>query len=84
MVNKIQQEDIEGLVSDLSSKQETLVSWTNIKTINGTSLLWSGNITISWGGSTNLYIQSTLPTVTVDSLWIDTTWGNYSFNIVTP
>lgn len=84
MVNKIQQEDIEGLVSDLSSKQETLVSWTNIKTINGTSLLWGGNITISWGGSTNLYIQSTLPTVTVDSLWIDTTWGNYSFNIVTP
>ena len=26
-------------------KQATLVSWTNIKTINGTSILWSGDIT---------------------------------------
>ena len=29
-----------------STKQDTLVSWTNIKTINWNSLLWSGNITI--------------------------------------
>jgi hypothetical protein len=34
-----------------SSKQDTLVSGTNIKTINGTSVLGSGNITISSGGS---------------------------------
>ncbi len=32
---------------DLSSKQDTLVSGTNIKTINGTSVLGSGDITIS-------------------------------------
>jgi len=31
-----------------TSKQDTLVSWTNIKTINSTSLLWSGNIVIAW------------------------------------
>lgn len=31
---------------DLSTKQDTLVSGTNIKTINGTSLLGSGNISI--------------------------------------
>ena len=33
----------------LSWKQDTLVSGTNIKTINNTSLLWSWNITIQWG-----------------------------------
>lgn len=32
-------------------KQDKLVSGTNIKTINGTSILGSGNITISGGGS---------------------------------
>lgn len=32
--------------------QEELVSWTNIKTINGQSILWSWNMVISWGGWT--------------------------------
>jgi hypothetical protein len=36
--------------SALNSKQATLVSGTNIKTINNESLLGSGNITISGGG----------------------------------
>lgn len=31
-------------------QQATLVSWVNIKTINGLSVLWSWNITIEWGG----------------------------------
>ena len=31
--------------TDLNSKQDTLVSWTNIKTINNQSLLWSWDIT---------------------------------------
>ena len=38
---------------DLSTKQDKLVSGTNIKTINGTSLLGSGDITIE-GGSGNV------------------------------
>ena len=38
---------------DLSTKQDTLVSGTNIKTINGTSLLGSGDITIE-GGNVDL------------------------------
>ena len=38
---------------DLSTKQDTLVSGTNIKTINGKSLLGSGDITIE-GGSGNV------------------------------
>ena len=36
---------------DLSSYQATLVSGTNIKTINGTSLLGSGDVTISASGA---------------------------------
>lgn len=38
-------------IIDLSTKQDTLVSGNNIKTINGTSLLGSGDISISSGGS---------------------------------
>lgn len=36
----------EDLNTELDTKQDTLVSGTNIKTINGTSLLGSGNITL--------------------------------------
>lgn len=32
----------------VDGKQATLVSGTNIKSINGNSLLWSGDLTISW------------------------------------
>ena len=39
---------LEGI--DLSTKQDTLVSGTNIKTINGASLLGPGNIVIEGGG----------------------------------
>lgn len=42
--------DIAQIV-DLSAKQDTLVSGENIKTINGTSILGSGNIEISSGGT---------------------------------
>ena len=42
-------------IPDISTKQDTLVSGTNIKTINGTSLLGSGDITIEGGsGSVDL------------------------------
>lgn len=33
-----------------SDSQPTLVSWTNIKTINNQSILWPWNIDIQWGG----------------------------------
>lgn len=43
-----------GLIEQLTTgKQDNLVSGTNIKTINGTSLLGSGNIVISGGGSSS-------------------------------
>ena len=50
-----------GLV-DLSGKQDTLVSGTNIKTINSQSILGSGNLTIS-GGLQNLVDGSTTGSV---------------------
>lgn len=38
---------INSLDTDLNNKQDTLVSWTNIKTINGESVLGSGDISVS-------------------------------------
>ena len=47
--------------SELSAKQDTLISGENIKTINGNSLLGSGDITITGGGDIDLsdYYQKT-------------------------
>lgn len=35
--------------TELDTKQETLVSWTNIKTVNWEDVLWGGNIVIETG-----------------------------------
>lgn len=40
--------------TQLNNKQNTLVSGTNIKTINGNSILGEGNLTIEGGGTTDL------------------------------
>lgn len=51
------------VASALAGKQASLVSGTNIKTINGTSLLGSGDIVISGGGtSTPTYSTTALTT----------------------
>ena len=71
-----------GAVSTaLGSKQETLVSGTNIKTINNESLLGSGNITISGGGGSSTL--SGLSDVTITSATVGqtlsyngTVWAN--------
>lgn len=42
----------------LSAKQERLESGTNIKTINGQTILGNGDITISGGGSTTTQVKS--------------------------
>ena len=60
--------DVSGLKTDVSglntSKQNTLVSGTNIKTINGETILGEGNITV--GGSTpaNMVTTDTDQTIT--------------------
>lgn len=43
---------ITGLDTALAGKQSTLVSGTNIKTVNGESLLGAGNVTVSGAGAT--------------------------------
>lgn len=51
---------ITDLYSQLNTKQATLVSGTNIKTINGKSILGSGNITIEGGSGTSITVDDTL------------------------
>lgn len=45
--------------SQLSGKQDTLVSGTNIKTVNGNSLLGEGDITIQSGGTVDTAMSDT-------------------------
>lgn len=53
--NYVTDEELNGkgyaTTAQLNAKQDTLVSGTNIKTVNGNSLLGSGDITIEGGGS---------------------------------
>ena len=49
-----------ALTSDLAGYQAALVSGTNIKTVNGSSLLGSGNLTVSGGASTNAEVNDLL------------------------
>ena len=67
--------DLEPLKTSIGNKQDTLVSGTNIKTINGESILGSGNITIngSSGGSEYFDIHPTNITSTPNN--------NLEFNI---
>lgn len=64
--------DVVGAIGTaVKSKQDVLVSGTNIKTVNGTSILGTGDIQVSGGsGSSNVIIQENEPDVTEDSLWI--------------
>lgn len=57
-----QEEDgnkIDALDKEMATKQDLLVSGTNIKTINGQDILGSGNLDISGGGGTTDYNQLT-------------------------
>lgn len=47
-----------GLEAD--SKQDVLVSGTNIKTINGQSILGEGNVVIEGGGSSNIIVDDSV------------------------
>ena len=62
-----------ALDSDLAGKQDTLVSGTNIKTINGNSILGNGDLTISGGQSYTAGngIDITSGTISVDATDLD-------------
>lgn len=53
ITGSITESQVTNLTTDLAAKQATLVSGTNIKTVNGTTLLGSGDITIT-GGAGNV------------------------------
>jgi len=74
-----------GIRTDLNGKQPTLVSATNIKTVNGNTLLGSGDLVISGGGGstvTNFGLDSTgenfYGTIYDSTTW--TTLGNFTNN----
>ena len=50
---------ISGLMNELSEKQNTLISGSNIKTINGQSILGSGDIVIESSSNVDLSEYST-------------------------
>lgn len=58
-----------NLQTQLNAKQATLVSGTNIKTVNGTSLLGSGNVVIDSAGGSMVYPGAGIPIST------GTEWG---------
>ena len=58
-INDTNYVDTTDLSTALADKQDTLVSGTNIKTINNNSILGSGNLTISGGSATDVQINST-------------------------
>lgn len=74
LVSRIQ-DVITAIGLAIKGKQDTLISGTNIATINNQSLLSGGNIVISGGGGTqNVYIQESEPMVGAGEkvLWIQT------------
>lgn len=62
-----------ALTSDVATKQNTLISGTNIKTINGETLLGSGDIEIKGGGDVNV------PYSLLDCKWSDHEISNLSW-----
>ena len=52
--------DVTGLQTALDGKQDALVSGTNIKTINGESLIGPGDITVSGGGGGGVTLTGNL------------------------
>lgn len=65
---KIDLIDNTEIIKKFSTKQDNLVSGTNIKSINGTSLLGEGNINIVGGGGTTYNISDGLALTTPNTL----------------
>ena len=72
----ISQAKITNLVSDLSSKQSSLISGTNIKTINGESVLGSGNIVITGVGSGGSSTFTGTAAIDIGGIKVGDSWDN--------
>lgn len=70
-------------IEQLNQKQDTLVSGTNIKTINGESVLGSGDLTISGGGIVEDFVKISSGSQTFtggspSQISLNGAWGNWS------
>lgn len=65
-----------------NGKQDKLVSGTNIKTINGASILGSGDITISGGGSSNANVQAVATGDVIDDVTVNYATKTYVDGLV--
>lgn len=68
---QIEESQVTGLADSLSGKQDTLVSGTNVKTINGESLLGSTNIAIPVVSATPATISSTITDISIGGVGYD-------------
>ena len=88
--------DNANLDSALDAKQDLLVSWTNIKTVNNNSLLWSGNVSVwdvkytdyNWttltGNSVTLALNSQITPAanfTINAPWTIKDWQEYILRV---
>lgn len=88
--------DNANLDSALDAKQDVLVSWTNIKTVNNNSLLWSGNVsvwdmkytdynwtTLTWNNITLALNSQIAPTAnfTINAPWTIKDWQEYILRV---
>lgn len=88
--------DNANLDSALDAKQDVLVSWTNIKTVNNNSLVWSGNVsvwdmkytdynwtTLTWNNVTLALNSQITPTAnfTINAPWTIKDWQEYILRI---
>ena len=64
--SKYKGSEIEELLDSVGDKQDELVSGTNIKTINGKSILGSGDIVI--GGVTEDYVNNAIASAITTTL----------------
>lgn len=84
LTNQEGDDNLSALNTEIGTKQATLVSGTNIKTINNTSILGSGDITISGGGSslTPTDVKTSAYTASANDLVrCDTTSGGFSVTL---
>ena len=85
LTNQEGDDNLSALNTELGTKQDALVSGTNIKTINNTSILGSGDITISGGGGSSLIptaVKTSAYTVSANDLVrCDTSAGAFSVTL---
>lgn len=58
------------IYAELETKQDDLISGTNIKTINGNSILGSGDLVIAGGQSITVFLSEPTPPYSAGDLWV--------------